>query len=138
VRALIQVRYTSCVPAAGPALITRATAGKLGVAPTADRTFLCLAHGSDCMLAAKVLDDAAGRVADGQVAVTAVQQYNLHLGAGVRDDFRRAAVLCSMLAGNLPVAPMLHMGRSRQHLGLKGVGTMLQHRKLSAVCARLS
>ena len=46
-----------------------------------------LAEGSDCVLTAAVTDDAS-LVADGQLAATAVQQHNLHLGSGVADDFR--------------------------------------------------
>lgn len=77
------------------------------MAATAPRTFLGLARGSDCVLAARVLDDAAGLVADGQVAVTAVQQHNLHLAAGVRDTFRRGA-------------GMLHSGRARHTIAAGG------------------
>lgn len=35
---------------------------------------------------AQVVDD--GSVADGQLAATAVQRHNLHLGAGASEDFR--------------------------------------------------
>lgn len=83
---------------AGPALISRSTAAQLGIADGSSRGFLTLASGSDCVLATAVVQD--GRVAHGQVAVTAVQQFNLHLGAGISDDFRSAPLrpTCFLLA----------------------------------------
>lgn len=70
------------LPRAGPALVSPTTADALRLRD--GRGFLCLAEGSDCVL--PVAADAS--VADGQLAVDAVQQYNLHLGAGISDDFR--------------------------------------------------
>ena len=68
----------------GPALVSPVTAEQLGCRGT--KFLLELAEGSDCVLTAAVA--AAGEVADGAIAVTAVQQHNLHLGAGCSEDFR--------------------------------------------------
>lgn len=73
----------------GPALVTRATADGLGFRGT--KFFLCLAHGSDCVLTAAVADD--GSVGDGQIAATEAQQHNLHLGVGLQEEFRCACGL---------------------------------------------
>ncbi|KAI3433794.1 hypothetical protein D9Q98_003599 [Chlorella vulgaris] len=76
----------------GPALISRGTAAQLGLAADATCALLQLASGSDCVLAVSVVDGeaegGAGHVSDGQVAITAVQQYNLHLSVGMLEDFR--------------------------------------------------
>ena len=68
---------------AGPALISQRTAVQLGLPPAANRVLLTLAAGSDCVLAAAVVaappsdaSAAATAVADGCIAVTAVQQYS--------------------------------------------------------------
>ena len=80
---------------AGPALISQRTAEQLGLLPAANRALLTLAAGSDCVLAAAVAaaspgdaSAAATAVADGCIAVTAVQQHNLHLGTGVQEEFK--------------------------------------------------
>lgn len=76
--------------AAGPALVSPATAAKVQLSPAATaacgRGFLCLAEGSDCVLPVAVDDS----IADGRIAVNSVQQHNLHLGVGIRQDFRQA------------------------------------------------
>lgn len=74
--------------------MTRATAEALGVRGNSSKFFLELADGSDSMLSVAVADgssdsgDSASGVGDGQLAATAVQQYNLHLGAGIAEEFR--------------------------------------------------
>ena len=79
------------MPIAGPALVTRRTAEQLGLAAAGtaggNRALVALADGSDCVLPVVVAEEG---VADGQIAVTPVQQYNLHLGAGISDEFRCA------------------------------------------------
>lgn len=73
--------------------MTRATAEALGF--RGNKFFLELADGSDSVLSVVVADDRGGGgaerggVGDGQLAATAVQQYNLHLGAGIAEEFRR-------------------------------------------------
>lgn len=69
----------------GPALVSPATAEQLGIRGT--KCFVGLAEGSDCILSLAVADDTSS-VADGQLAATAAQQHNLHLGAGIHDEFR--------------------------------------------------
>ncbi|PSC67239.1 cytochrome b5 [Micractinium conductrix] len=78
----VRLAVVDAPAAAGPALVSPTTADALRLRD--GRGFLCLAEGSDCVL--PVAADAS--VADGQLAVDAVQQYNLHLGAGISDDFR--------------------------------------------------
>ncbi|KAL4437011.1 hypothetical protein ABPG75_004150 [Micractinium tetrahymenae] len=72
----------------GPALVSPATAASLrldaAATAAAGRGHLCLAEGSDCVLPVAV----DSGVADGQIAVNRVQQHNLHLGAGISEDFR--------------------------------------------------